>query len=230
MAAAVAGAPVAGAPVAGPAVGGPPVAGALVAVPPGPQAAATSAAIAMAPPSFRWNIAPPLSPRSASFLDAENVLLLPRQPHGLSLCRQHLHGCPVEVLLGDHQVRAGVERHDVARVRPEVDDGPDRPVGSDLVAAHGRARLDHPDLLGPYGEQPVLSEDRLRGVAAEEVGRADEARHERRRRSLVQVRRRPDLLDPAAVEDGQAVAHRERLLLVVGDVDEGDPDLLLDGL
>jgi hypothetical protein len=29
-------------------------------------------------------------------------------------------------------------------------------------------------------------------------------------------------------EDGQAVAHRERLLLVVRDVDEGQPDLLLD--
>ena len=32
------------------------------------------------------------------------------------------------------------------------------------------------------------------------------------------------------VEDGQAVAHRERLVLVVGDVDEGDPDLALDPL
>ena len=32
------------------------------------------------------------------------------------------------------------------------------------------------------------------------------------------------------VEDGQAVAHRQRLLLVVGDVDEGDADLALDAL
>ena len=47
---------------------------------------------------------------------------------------------------------------------------------------------------------------------------------------LVDLGRRTDLLDPALVEDGQAVAHRERLLLVVGHVDERDPDLLLDRL
>ena len=35
------------------------------------------------------------------------------------------------------------------------------------------------------------------------------------------------LLDPALAEDGQAVAHRQRLLLVVRHVDEGDPDLAL---
>ena len=41
---------------------------------------------------------------------------------------------------------------------------------------------------------------------------------------------RADLLDPAVVEHREAVAHPERLLLVVGDVDEGDPDLALQGL
>src|SRR5207253_10195835 len=35
----------------------------------------------------------------------------------------------------------------------------------------------------------------------------------------------PDLLDPAVVEDGEAVAHGQCFLLVVRDVDEGDPDL-----
>ena len=39
-----------------------------------------------------------------------------------------------------------------------------------------------------------------------------------------------DLLDPAAVHDRDPVGHRQRLLLVVGDVDEGDPDLALDPL
>ena len=38
------------------------------------------------------------------------------------------------------------------------------------------------------------------------------------------------LLDAAPVEDGQAVAHRERLLLVVGDVDERDPEVSLQRL
>jgi hypothetical protein len=37
---------------------------------------------------------------------------------------------------------------------------------------------------------------------------------------LVDARRAADLLDPAPVEDREAVAHRERLLLVVGHVDE----------
>ena len=40
----------------------------------------------------------------------------------------------------------------------------------------------------------------------------------------------PELLDPAVVHHRDPVAHRERLLLVVGDVDEGDPDLDLDAL
>ena len=45
---------------------------------------------------------------------------------------------------------------------------------------------------------------------------------------LVHLGRRADLLDPALVEDGDPVAHRERLLLVVRDVDERHPELLLD--
>ena len=39
-----------------------------------------------------------------------------------------------------------------------------------------------------------------------------------------------DLLDPALAHHRDPVAHRERLFLVVGDVDEGDPDLALDAL
>ena len=36
------------------------------------------------------------------------------------------------------------------------------------------------------------------------------------------------LLDPAVAHDDDHVAHRQRLLLVVGHVDEGDPDLALE--
>ena len=50
------------------------------------------------------------------------------------------------------------------------------------------------------------------------------------RRSVVEVLRRADLLDPAAVHDRDPVAHRQRLLLVVGHVDERDPDVHLDPL
>ena len=52
----------------------------------------------------------------------------------------------------------------------------------------------------------------------------------RRGRPLVQLLRRAQLLDLAAVHDRDPVAHRERLLLVVGHVDEGDADLDLDAL
>jgi hypothetical protein len=45
---------------------------------------------------------------------------------------------------------------------------------------------------------------------------------------LVHLGRRAHLLDPALVEDRDAVAHRERLFLVVRDVDERHPELLLD--
>ena len=37
----------------------------------------------------------------------------------------------------------------------------------------------------------------------------------------------PHLLDPPLVHDGDAVAHRQRFLLVVRDVEEGDVELLL---
>ena len=47
---------------------------------------------------------------------------------------------------------------------------------------------------------------------------------------LVDLGGRPDLLDPALVEDGEAVAHRERLLLVVRDVDECDAEIPLQRL
>ncbi len=47
---------------------------------------------------------------------------------------------------------------------------------------------------------------------------------------FVELGRRGHLLDAAVVEHGDAVAHRERLALVVGDVDEGDADPALDRL
>ena len=47
---------------------------------------------------------------------------------------------------------------------------------------------------------------------------------------LVDLLGRSDLLDPALVEDGDPVAHRERFFLVVRDVEEGDADALLDRL
>ena len=47
---------------------------------------------------------------------------------------------------------------------------------------------------------------------------------------VVDLLGRADLLDPALVHDRDPVAHRERLFLVVGHVDERDADLALDAL
>ena len=63
---------------------------------------------------------------------------------------------------------------------------------------------------------------------ADEVERAHERGHERRRREVVDLGRRADLLDPALAHDHDAVGQRERLLLVVGHVDRGDAELALD--
>src|SRR5439155_2329442 len=49
-------------------------------------------------------------------------------------------------------------------------------------------------------------------------------------RPLVQLIRASQLLDPALAHDGDGVGHRHGLFLVMRDVDEGDPDVVLDRL
>ena len=64
----------------------------------------------------------------------------------------------------------------------------------------------------------------------EQVRDPDEPGDEGRVGLVVDLLRRAHLQDPARVHDRDAIAHRQRLVLVVGDVDEGDPDLGLDPL
>src|SRR5829696_7938037 len=68
------------------------------------------------------------------------------------------------------------------------------------------------------------------GLHGEDVRIPDEAGDEPGRRPIVDVAGASDLLDSAVVHDRDAVRHRHRLALVVRDVDEGRPDLLLDAL
>src|SRR5581483_7313603 len=58
----------------------------------------------------------------------------------------------------------------------------------------------------------------------------DEVGDEARARLLVDVLRRADLDNLAFIEDGDAIGHRQRLALVVGDEHEGDAELLLQRL
>ena len=58
---------------------------------------------------------------------------------------------------------------------------------------------------------------------------ADEAGHEDVRRAIVQLGRSTDLLQDAELDDGDAVAHRQSLGLIVGHVQGGDTQLTLQG-
>jgi hypothetical protein len=78
------------------------------------------------------------------------------------------------------------------------------------------------------GVEIELAVVRLRDPAVQEVHLADEVGHERRHRPIVDRGRGVQLLDDAVGHHRDAIGHRERLPLVVGDVDERDPDLLLD--
>ena len=62
------------------------------------------------------------------------------------------------------------------------------------------------------------------------VRRSDEVGDEARLRPLIDIGGRADLDDLAFVEDGDAIGHRQRFALVVGDEDEGDAELLLQRL
>jgi hypothetical protein len=66
-------------------------------------------------------------------------------------------------------------------------------------------------------------------VAIEEIHRADELRHLAAIRVLVQARGVVDLQRLAAEHHGNAIGQRQRLLLIVGDEDEGDADGPLQG-
>ena len=134
-------------------------------------------------------------------------------------------------LLGRDTVRrgAGVELDDRVGAGPEVDDlahpARERPprrastdvagrVDAQLLRAYGELAVgaEHPRAASPPIRLEVPTKPATNGLA----GR------------LVELDRGGDLLDPALVEHRDPVAHRERLLLVVGDEDERDADVALD--
>ncbi len=93
------------------------------------------------------------------------------------------------------------------------------------VRAAGRDR--DPDAVHVDGDQVGVA---AHDAALDQVGLAEEVGHERRARVLVELRGSAQLLDQPAVHHRDGVGHRHGLLLVVGDVDEGQADLGLDAL
>src|SRR6476620_1019193 len=145
------------------------------------------------------------------------VLRPPREADPLPLFRERLLRGRLEVLTDDDELAAGIEVDYVAGDHPDVDD-----LANGTRLAFSAAFVRHPNLLRPDREAPA--------VALEDVRDADESRDELRLRMLVDVRRRTDLFDPPLVEDGEPVAHRERLLLVVCHIHECDGEVALQRL
>ena len=119
---------------------------------------------------------------------------------------------PVEAVcsgrLDPHALRADHRLHVAARGdRPLA--GAQRPLGDPEVAAIAVLPL---------------------GCGRDQVGDAEEVGDEERLRVLVDRLRRACLLDMAVVHDRDAVAHRQRLFLVVRDEDERDADVFLERL
>jgi hypothetical protein len=83
------------------------------------------------------------------------VLSFPDQADGLSLEGERIRRRRGEVLLGDDEIRAGLEGDDVPRVRAEIDDAPDVAEGRGLVGADRIVRSGEADLLGPDVQVPV---------------------------------------------------------------------------
>ena len=81
-----------------------------------------------------------------------------------------------------------------------------------------------------HGHAAVVLVDELRHRPLEEVRVADERRHERAARRLVERGGLVDLLDLAAVHHRDAVREAHRLALVVRDVEERDADLVVDAV
>ena len=98
---------------------------------------------------------------------------------------------------------------------------PDRP------APRGRRVRQRHALLADLQREPVaVALDH--GLEQVHLRAADEAGHEQVRRLVEQQLRIGDLLEPALAQHRDAVAHRHRLDLVVGDVDGRGADLALD--
>ncbi len=144
----------------------------------------------------------------------------------------------VQVVLVAHRLDHVDGRLEVATTLDGADDldvlrpDPERGVGRRLQRLAGVRRDGVAEL--PAAGVPAGRVDELvtLHLDLEEVHRrlADEPRDEPVGRLVVRLQRRRDLLELPVVEDRDPVAHRHRLRLVVGDVDGGRVEILLEPL
>ena len=89
------------------------------------------------------------------------------------------------------------------------------------------AAANHPDPRNIHNGTIALA---CRHGPFQEVRLSDEIGHEAEPGTLVDLGRRRQLATAALVHDGDPVGHRQRLFLIVGDIDEGDADALLQAI
>src|SRR5215470_4576356 len=173
-------------------------------------------------------------PTSLSLEDAR-IGRGPAGPHacpGIEADLPQLHGLELEPLLGAQHVANGLALihhlrdgggHHVVSLGVGLEAHALRPEGH----RHRRSRparcrrRAHPRLTPRH---LVPAED----ARGKQIGVADEAGHEDGGGRLVDVARGAYLLDPAAAHHRDAIRHGQRLALIVGDVDGGDPDFALE--
>ena len=107
---------------------------------------------------------------------------------------------------------ASLDRPDVDALRANRD--------AQRVTAASTGADRHDDALMFADPHHGVLADELVDRELERVERADEVSDERRCRSLVDLARTADLFHSATVHHGDPIGHGERLLLVMGDVDE----------
>jgi hypothetical protein len=118
----------------------------------------------------------------------------------------------------------------VSGERPEEHHVTNDSVDREVTVLRDLDRGEEADALGSQRVGTGRSGEPLRQRSDDEVRRPEEAGDERRVGLLVDLRRHTDLVDATMAEHREPVAHRERFLLVVCDVDERDADFSLDPL
>src|SRR5213594_2984230 len=163
--------------------------------------------------------------------ERHRFLALERHARGVG----HVH--PQGPAMGRH-----LEPHDGPEERDDLEHA-----AESVAPVVRRALGDNGELLGPERQEDPLAvpieiqgdpqplalpvHDTLPGrddPAGQKIRDADEVSDEVGPRPRVNLLRAPDLLDPAAPHHRDAVGDRERLFLVVGDVERRDPEVLLD--
>src|SRR2546428_519976 len=173
--------------------------------------------------------------------DHDAVVGCERQRHRLLALEPHARGVGRV-----HPQRPAVDRHLEPHEGPEERDDLEHAVES-VPSVLRRALSDDGELLGPERQEDPLAvptdvrsdpqplalpfHEALPGrdhPARQEIRDADEVGDEVGAGPRVDLLWAPDLLDPAVPHHRDAVGDRERLLLIVGDVEGRDPEVLLD--